>query len=389
MLRILIRISDEFKFNKEYISNIQNVIAKLNEDKHFLNEIKFELETYKMDTGEASLVLNNPNLLLDTKIQELYGDSPYNSIVYIPGMFLNLKGNFLWYSHGAPKQSVMVISSFLFKHLLEGKIDFGAYVLLLYSQYLARFSVNLKFSHRDSRKCLNDFCGNQIEVLNVFKNEKNVLCDECISNLRKINYYKLINNLIKFLDRYYHDKTRRKKVTVIPKKKEPEEVEKAEEKVKIKDEKKCHWEYEIYMAKKCANMTVLYNQLKELLSDPEPPIEGYSMYEVGGGWQGDIEIPDNDNSKWGELKALKEYFRSKNINDIIRPIYNNSKKFAIYDETSIVLRMIVELDCNVSPLDESVNPAFRRIRGIFKDVTEENYLFFTVKQLYYSGDLER
>ena len=53
------------------------------------------------------------------------------------------------------------------------------------------------------------------------------------------------------------------------------------------------------------------------------------------------------------------------------------------------MRIIVELDYDVSPLDESVNPAFGRIRGIFKDVTEENSLFFTVKQLDYSGNLEK
>lgn len=387
MLRVLIRISDEF--SNDYISKIQNVITKLNNDKNFLNEIKFDLETYKMDTGEGGLVINNPNLLLENKIKELYGDSPYNSIIFIPGMFLNLKSNYLWYSHGAPKQSVMVISSYIYKHLLEKKIYFGAYVLLVYSQYLARFSVKLELSHRDSRNCLNDFCRNQIELLNVFKNDKNVLCDKCISNLRANNYYKLLNNLIIFLRQYYHDKIKRKKSTDITKKEESTRIKKVEEKVKLKDEKKYNWEYEIYMAKKCANMTTLYNQLKKLLSDPKTPIGGYSMYEVEGGWQGEIKIPNKGNSKWEELKKLKEYFKSKNINDIIRPIFDNGKKFAIYDETSIVLRITVDLDYDVPPLDESVNPAFRKIKDIFKNVTDENCLFFTVKQLNHSGYLER
>ena len=393
-MKILIKVSKGI--NEGYFNDLKKVINSIKKDDKIKKEIEFFIEYYNFNTDEGNQILNNPNAFLDKKYKELSeSQKSINSVIYIPDMTLNLKGNFLWYSSGDPEKSVMVFSSLMYKYLIEGKLNFGAYIFLTYSQYLARYTVKLERSHRKSKSCLNDFCANQIEILNVFKNKEKILCDECLNNIEKDEYYNIIYSLVTHINKEFYQK---KEKIVKPKKiRKEEKIQEIKEEIKLKTDPSefVYYEYEIYVAKKCANISELYNNLNQMLSNPESPIDGYSIFEVGGGWRGELPLNDSgkDKENWEKLNKIKSDFEEKEIKDIIRPIFENEnkdKKFALYDETSIVLRIGVKEDPKVPPLDESVSEVYREIKKIFKKIFKnENSIYFTLKKLNYSGLMEK
>ena len=155
-MKILIKVSGGI--SKDYFNDIKKVINSIKTEDKIKKEIDIFIEYYNFTENEGNKILNNPNAFLDRKYIELSKfENSINSIIYIPDMTINLKGNFLWYSLGEPQHSVMVFSFFLYKYLIEGKLNFGAYILLIYSQYLARFTVKLERSHKEARNCLNHF----------------------------------------------------------------------------------------------------------------------------------------------------------------------------------------------------------------------------------------
>lgn len=389
-MKVLIRVSKGI--NKDYFDDIEKVINSIKTEGKIKKEIEFFFEDYKFNIDEGNQILNNPNAFLDEKIDELSeSQKSINSIIYIPDMTLNLKENFLWYSLGDPQHSVMVFSSFLYKYLIEGKLNFGAYILLIYSQYLARFTVKLEKSHRESRNCLNDFCANQIEILNAFENEKDVLCHECLENKQNDEYYHIIYSLVNHINKKFYQK----KIKIVkPKQVKPKKkIQEIKQKMEIKTEPSdyLYYEYEIYMAKKCANISKLYEELNQLLPNPNSAIKGYSIYEVGGGWRGEINLPESENGKWEKLKSIQSDFEEKGVKDLIRPIFNNDdKKHAVFDETSIILRIVVKEKRDVPPLDPSASRVYREIQNIFEKISDkENSIFFTLKRLEYGDTMEK
>lgn len=388
-MKILIKVSEGV--NKDYFNDLKKVINSIKTKEKIKKEIEFFIEYYNFTRDEGNLILNDPNAFLDNKYGELSKSAKnFNSIIYIPERTLNLKENFLWYSNGGPQQSVMVFSSFLYKHLIEGKLNFGAYILLIYSQYLARFTVKLDKSHGKSRNCLNDFCANQIEILNIFKRKNDVLCKECKNNIKEEKYYNVIKLLVNLIDKNYYQPGKKDiKIKVEPKKIVKEQKSLYLESKKIKTSDEVYYEFEVYVAKKCANIYELYKQLEGKLSDFKSAIDGYSIYEVGGGWRGKIDIPKKDSDKWDQLKKLKDYFKDNQTKDLIRPLFGeNNEKYAIYDETSIVLRIVAKEKSEIVRFEESTSKVFREIRSIFEKIKKnENSVFFTVKKLEDVGDI--
>lgn len=429
-LKIIIRVSKGI--SSDYFDDLKKVINSIRSEEKIIKEIDFSVEKYIFTIKEGNQILNNPNAFLDKKYNELSeSQKSINSIIYVPDTTINLKGNFLWYSLGDPQQSVMVSSSFLYKFLIEGKLNFGAYILLIYSQFLARSTVDLKKSHRISKNCLNDFCTNQIEILNVFKNRKDVFCNECLDNIKNEEYHDINKRTVGFIEKNYYPKEIKKvsekkiekkvkqvtpplakkkharkrlseatkKLEIIEKPKEPEIIEakqkkevtkpekelkpeelKIESKVEIEVEKGDHYEFEIYIAKKCANMAQLFEELGSLLSDPDKKIYGYSLYEVGGGYRDNINLSRED---YKELELLREKALKNNVNDLIRPLTKKgNKQCAVYDETSIVLRIVVEGEPKIESLEEPASQAIREIIKIFNEISKnENSIYFTIKKL--------
>lgn len=147
------------------------------------------------------------------------------------------------------------------------------------------------------------------------------------------------------------------------------------------------YEFEIYMAQKCANISELYAKLEKILLNPKSTIDGYSLYEVKGGNRGKIKLPRSDNTKWKELGDLKKYLESKGIKDIVRPLITSRNKYVVYDETSIILRIIAKEKSEITRWEESTSEVRREIKEIFEKIKEnETSVFFTVKKLEYVGN---
>lgn len=258
MIKVLFKISKNLE--EEYLNSLKEVLSSLKK-KDKLSNLSFEYESYNFGTISSLQLQTSSNAFLNARFAELGGEL-FNSVVYIPKSSLNLKDNYLWYSIGTPKKHAMIISSYLFKELIEKEIDFGAYILILYLQFLARYTVKIEKPHSLSRNCLNDHCANQIELLNVLKNEKDVFCDECLIKIENKEYHLIIKDIINFIKKNYCPKKITKEEIIkfdstIVKPKEP--------KVKMIPEKGSWYEFEIYMAKKCSNLSKLYGELDKLI----------------------------------------------------------------------------------------------------------------------------
>jgi len=164
------------------------------------------------------------------------------------------------------------------------------------------------------------------------------------------------------------------------------------EEVIIETYKKGFWyEFDIYLAKKCANLSELYKQLDLLLANPNSEITGYSVYEVGGGWRGEIELKTASKKDWKTLKELEKNFWDNDFKDVIRPlIEKGNKKFAVFDESSIVLRVIINSKTRIPRLDNDMSPLTKEIKQIFEKITEkEKNIFFTLKSLDQVGNIKK
>lgn len=387
MIRILIKISDEIE--TEYSDSIKQLLVKISEDKS-LGEIKFDLKTYKFSVEETIKIKVSRNAFLNSKYADFVKnsdfDADYHSIVYIPKSSLNLKDNYLWYSMGDPsKAEVMILSSYLFKKLFEDEIDFGIYFLLNYMGFLSRYAVSTDKPHYTSKNCLNDHCTNQIELLNVLNNEKDGLCDECELKIENKDYHELIKKLFKFVKRNVVSKKISKKVDI----KSDSEIFLPKNRLNLEDGK--WYQFEMYMAKKLANVSALYEKLGEVLSSADFEIDGYSIYEIDGGWRGSVRLSNAAEKDWEQLKSLQKNFGGHDFKDIIRPLIEKSnEKYAVFEESSIVLRIIIRSDSEIEPLDVSTSKAIREILDIFDKITiNEKNVFFTIKKLYKVGSILR
>lgn len=91
------------------------------------------------------------------------------------------------------------------------------------------------------------------------------------------------------------------------------------------------------------------------------------------------------------MSRLRYKFGKNDFKDLIRPLrIEKSRKFAVFDENSLVLRIILHSDSKWETIDENTNPVIREIKEIFKDITEkENSVLFTLKELYMEGNIKR
>lgn len=384
MIKILFQISK--KIEKEYLESLEEAIDSIN--KEFTDkEIFFEYSTYSFSKLEKGEIETETDSFLNSKaITELHCKTAkrHNSIVYIPDSSTNLKGNYLWYSIGAPQDHIMVISSFIFKNLLNERLNFGAYILLIYSQFIARYTTKLDEPHDRSRNCLNDHCANQIEVLNVFNNAYDVLCEECLSRITSSEYHGIIKKIIKFIRNKYYKKTGKAVLRA--------RVEVVRPKVKVEFDEGYSYEFEIFMAKKCVNLSKLYKKIDELLKNPYSKIDGYSLYEVDGGWRGKVNLSEAGLEDWRTLKSLKQRFGGGDFKNLINPIFEDNKnnKFAVFDERSIVLKIAITSKFEIKTWDEKSHEAIREIVDIFDEITEdEKSIFFTLKRLDRTGYIKR
>ena len=165
--KVLFRISN--KIEKKYLESLKELSIKLYRENN--NEtILFEVSTYDFIDSEKKQLKYDPDSFLTTKYIDQKFITTYNSIIYIPNSDINLKGNYIWYAIGRPDHQVMILSSFIFKNLIEDSLSFGPYLFLAYSQFIARYTTNFDKPHEVSRNCLNDHCADQAEILNVFNN---------------------------------------------------------------------------------------------------------------------------------------------------------------------------------------------------------------------------
>ena len=391
-MKILIKI--DINIGGKYLISLKKVIDAIKRDNKLSKDISIKIEPYEFTINEKMQIQKEGIEFVYSKIE----NNPtrnYDSLIFIPGPSINLKGNYLWYGTENEKSLVMVISSFLFKNLIEGKLEFGAYIFVLYSQFLTRVAVDIE-PHQKSRNCLNDHCAYQVELLNVFENKEGVLCNECMNSiiLKYKRYYTIAKKLIENIRQFYYLKKFEPKITIqkkgYPKKKK---TKKLIIKSNIISERGNWYEFEIYLAKKCANMANLYKKLDEKLLNEKSEIKGYSIYEVGGGWRGDIEINENDKktkTDWQTLYELQQKYDGKNVfKDIIRPLINrNGKRYAIYDETSIVLRIVANTKKKITKLDPKLVKILGEVQDVCQEIVKkEKSIFFTIKKLEKKGSI--
>ena len=131
--------------------------------------------------------------------------------------------------------------------------------------------------------------------------------------------------------------------------------------------------------------------MEKVLSKPNYKIDGFSLYEVGGGWRGPITLSTAGQKEWKQLKSLRRRFQSNDFKDLIKPLYEkNGNKFAVFDETSIVLRIIVDAETNLTRLEDAESKAIREIKEIIKEITaHERSIYFTIKKLDFKGLIKR
>lgn len=362
--------------------------------KDLANPIEFISELYEFNKEELKFLVTDPDKFLIEKYSENHKDK-FDSVVFVPSESINLKDNYIWYSIGAPDSHVMVISSYIFNNLIKERLDFGSYILLIYSQFLARYAVDLKQSHYESRNCLNDHCAYQIELLNVLNNEKDVLCDQCLDKITDQDNLAILRKTLKFVKYNYLKKAGKETVKSIAllfeRKITPKEkVSAVKQEVKLRLNEGYWYEFECYMAKKCANLSELYKRLNGILCDPNYEINGYSLYEVEGGWRSEINLTDiaGDIKK---LRDIREKLSRKGYKDVVRPILIKGGQGCVtFDESSIVLRIIIKSEAEIISFDKSSCKAIREIVEIFKQITKnEESIFFTAKKLSGVGSIER
>ena len=150
------------------------------------------------------------------------------------------------------------------------------------------------------------------------------------------------------------------------------------------------FELEIFVAKKCINLSTLYEKIYASLNNPDSLINGYSLYEVEGSWRSRIDVSSKNKQDFKTLKALKGKHGQGAFKDLIRPmVERGGEKFAIFDEASVVLKIIIESTRKIN-WEDSDNPVMQEIKGIFSDMTKnEKSIFFTLKELKKTGSIQR
>jgi hypothetical protein len=160
--------------------------------------------------------------------------------------------------------------------------------------------------------------------------------------------------------------------------------------VEIKPYQGKYFEFEIFMAKKCINLSDLYAKIYKLLSNPSSEIDGYSLYEVDGGWRGEVKVASYQMEALKKLKTLNKKYGKNIFKDLIKPmVYKNGNCFALFDERSIVLKIIFK-PSKVIRWDPQVDPVIREITELFSKITKnEKSIYFTLKELYKVGSIQR
>jgi len=375
----------------------QNIYDKyfglIKEDLNILNDkiksnVSFYCKDYYFNSNDIIDIKFNPDAFLFKKEQDFIelNEEEYDVNIFVPDVSVNLKGNYIWYSRGDPYKSVLIVSSYIFKKLIESKIDFSSYLLLVYAQFIARYTVVIDTSHIITKNCLNDHCADQIEILNVLNEEKS-LCKDCLKDILNDDFYKIIQQLISFIKKKINTLANQEKIEskiskVIIK---PETLE-----VEIKPYQGKYFEFEIFMAKKCINLSDLYAKIYKLLSNPSSEIDGYSLYEVDGGWRGEVKVASYQMEALKKLKTLNKKYGKNIFKDLIKPmVYKNGNCFALFDERSIVLKIIFK-PSKVIRWDPQVDPVIREITELFSKITKnEKSIYFTLKELYKVGSIQR
>lgn len=150
------------------------------------------------------------------------------------------------------------------------------------------------------------------------------------------------------------------------------------------------FELEIFVAKKFSNLSELYEKIHTLLNNPKSMVNGFSLYEVEGDWRSRIEVSKENKKDLETLKALIEKHGKGAFKDLIRPIISKGDdRFAVFDETSIVIKIIIQTTVNIDWNDPD-NSLIREIKEIFKEITKkEKSIFFTLKELKKVGSISR
>lgn len=150
------------------------------------------------------------------------------------------------------------------------------------------------------------------------------------------------------------------------------------------------FELEIFVAKKAANLSELYRKIYVLLNDPTSRINGYSLYEVEGDWRSKIELSKENKKDFETLKTLRKKHEKGAFKDLIRPLISNGEdKFAVFDETSIIIKIIIQTQETID-WDNANNSIVQEIKEIFREITKnEKSIFFTLKELKKVGSIRR
>lgn len=378
--KVLIKISD--KIVPAYRSSLEKILSKAN--KTIEGRVEFGCQIYKFGKDELLSIEKSPDSFLVQKLNDF--NFNYSTIIYVPSIAINLKGNYIWYAYGS-YSNVLVTSSFIYEKLIKEDLDFGAYILLVYSQFLGRTAVDLSESHRESMCCINDHCGNQIEMLRVFSNQ-DVFCESCFNKIVDEDKVSLVKSLFNLFKHGYKKSIAYS--TNTPKHAPKDNIEVIKDEVNFNIGKENSYEFESYMAKKCANLSELYKKLNSVLCNPNFEISGYSLYEVDGGWRNEIALNEVSQEDVLELKRLNKKFDKAGFKDLVRPITDRLPFCVVYDEASIVLRIIFNSREEITSFDPAVCKVTREITEIFKDITKtEDSIFFTIKKLHKVGCIER
>ncbi len=153
---------------------------------------------------------------------------------------------------------------------------------------------------------------------------------------------------------------------------------------------------EVYMSKKSSNLSSLYKEIDNVLNKTDSKIDGYSLYFVEGGWRQKIDdLNDEEFKDFNVLVKITNKYKNKStllypFKDIIRPIKKvDSDIFAVYEESSIVLRFLVNVG-NGRDVKVDLEEALNNIKNIFAEIGEtENSLLFTVQETHISGEFIR
>lgn len=378
---IILYFHDTFEKDKDKISKL---IRQLNAE--LSPHLSFDVEFASTFYPSLSKLKNAAqDYVPDLFIWKKKNYKKYNGVLIVPPVDVNLHRNYLWYSIGIESNFVMVVSSYLYSTLISGKIAFMHYIFILLSQFFARRFVKIEAPHSVSQNCLNDFCIDQSDLLNVRKNER-YICDSCIATLTDDELYKNTKKLLGFLEKH--------KVDILLKK-ASKTVKRADVFQKIPHKGK-HFQIEIYMSKKTSNLSGLYNNLDGLLNNIDSKLDGFSLYFVEGGWRQELGhlVPKKMYDLNKVIDIVEKYKKGGILQypfkDLIRPIKRpkNNNIYAVYEEGTIVLRFLITI--KNEKVHEELDTILEEIKQMFVNMGEnENSIMYTAQEIKEKGSFEK